>query len=369
LQQPLELDEHSANLLHQYDKRKAYLNENLRCFMGRARVAVLSRDLGSRKACGYSGRCLWGCPSESLYTPSLTLQECKSYPNFEYRTGVYVSHFRFGPGGRITSLAAHSSNNGTRFDIDVDKVVLAAGTLCSSQIVLQSIFKDTGEVMQLKGLMDNRQVLMPFVNLHMLGKPYNTQAYQYPQVAIGLETARPFDYVHGLVTTLKTALIHPIVQSIPFDLRTSLSFFRNIHAGLGLININFPDSRRDENYLTLTPAMKSGSPALAMHYQPAEDEKARLASTNKIFRMLLWKLGCIAPPPMTHVRPMGASVHYAGTIPMTAESAPWTATKYCQSRDFPNLYFADGTTFPALPSKNLTFTLMANAVRVAEEAF
>ena len=66
---------------------------------------------------------------------------------------------------------------------------------------------------------------------------------------------------------------------------------------------------------------------------------------------------------------MGASVHYAGTLPMTANSAPLTCTPECRSRDFKNLYFVDGTTFPFLPSKNLTFTLMANAVRVAERAF
>ena len=41
----------------------------------------------------------------------------------------------------------------------------------------------------------------------------------------------------------------------------------------------------------------------------------------------------------------------------------------CRSRDFENLYFVDGTTFPSIPAKNLTFTLMANAARVAELAF
>ena len=72
---------------------------------------------------------------------------------------------------------------------------------------------------------------------------------------------------------------------------------------------------------------------------------------------------------MTHVRPMGASVHYAGVLPMSASPAPLTCTRECRSNDFENLYFVDGTTFPFLPSKNLTFTLMANAARVAEQAF
>jgi choline dehydrogenase-like flavoprotein len=66
---------------------------------------------------------------------------------------------------------------------------------------------------------------------------------------------------------------------------------------------------------------------------------------------------------------MGASVHYAGTIPMSDKKARNTTTMHCQSNDFDNLYFVDGTTFPSLPAKNLTFALMANAVRVADQAF
>ena len=78
------------------------------------------------------------------------------------------------------------------------------------------------------------------------------------------------------------------------------------------------------------------------------------------------KLGCFVPPGMAHVRPMGASVHYAGTLPMSTESDPLTTTPDCRSRAFENLWIVDGTPLPFLPAKNLTFTLMANATRVAE---
>ena len=71
---------------------------------------------------------------------------------------------------------------------------------------------------------------------------------------------------------------------------------------------------------------------------------------------------------MQHVRPMGASVHYAGVFPMTANGRRWATDAHCRSREFPNLLLVDGATFPFLPAKNLTFTLMANATRVATEA-
>ena len=66
---------------------------------------------------------------------------------------------------------------------------------------------------------------------------------------------------------------------------------------------------------------------------------------------------------------MGASVHYAGTMPMTRTPGPFTTTEFGQSRDFENLFIVDGSTFPSLPAKNITFTLMANATRVGKEAF
>jgi choline dehydrogenase-like flavoprotein len=66
---------------------------------------------------------------------------------------------------------------------------------------------------------------------------------------------------------------------------------------------------------------------------------------------------------------MGASVHYSGTLPMSKEPKPRTLSPNCKSHDFENLYIVDGTSFPFLPAKNLTFTLMANAARVADKEF
>ncbi len=369
LLEPLELDHHSQSLLAAYQRNRPFLNEKLRCFVGRSRVAALSRDLGDRQRCTYLGRCLWGCPTDSLYTPSLTLRECRRYPGFQYLDNLYATHFRYTSGGRIRTLVALSAGNGRTQEFDVDRLVLAAGALSSSKIFLESVYRDSGQLLHLRGLMDNRQALMPFVNLKLLGRPYEPKSYQYHQLAVGIAGDDPGSHVHGLVTTLKTALIHPIVQNIPLDLRAGVFFFRNLHAALGLVNINQPDQRRQDNYLALEADPNTGTSRLLIHYHPETGEPVRLRRTIRAFQKVLWKLGCVAPSNMVHLRPMGASVHYAGTIPMTVEPAPLTCSPDCQSRDFENLYLVDGSSFPALPAKNLTFTLMANAVRVAEQAF
>jgi choline dehydrogenase-like flavoprotein len=369
LQEPLRLDEHGERLLAGYSRKKRYLNESLGCYVGRSRVATLSRDQGGRKACSYLGRCLWGCPNRSLYTPSLTLAECHQYPNFRYQPNSYVRHFEFDESRRVTALVCEEADTRARFRVPVDALVLAAGTMMSSKIFLESIRQATGQVARLTGLMDNRQVMMPYVNLRMIGRPFNADSYQYHQVAMGFEASDPRHFVHCQVTTLKTALVHPIVQSAPFNMRTALYLFRHIHAALGLVNVNLHDTRRPGNYVTLDADAADEEPRLAIHYAPADDEPSYLKQVLARVKKALWALGCVVPPGMTRVRPMGASVHYAGTIPMTTRPEQFTATPDCRSNDFDNLYFVDGTTFPFLPAKNLTFTLMANAVRVAEAAF
>jgi choline dehydrogenase-like flavoprotein len=226
--------------------------------------------------------------------------------------------------------------------------------------------REGGRSVRLPGLMDNRQLLVPFVNLGMLGRPFSADTYQYHLLGMGLESPEPAEYVHGQITTLKTALVHPLIQRIPLNLGASIRMFRGVHAALGLVNVNFHDTRRPGSYVELRD---ESTRQLGIHYEPDLAEPARIGDALRRVKKALLKLNCIVPPGMVHVRPMGASVHYAGTVPMTPAAAPLTTDDAGRSRDIGNLFFVDGATFPFLPAKNITFTLMANAVRIAEAAF
>ncbi|MCA9753070.1 MAG: hypothetical protein KC591_12825, partial [Gemmatimonadetes bacterium] len=333
--------------------------------IGRSRVAVLPEDRGERSGCRLLGRCLLGCPIDSLWTPSVTLRELQGRPGFEYRPGRRVTRLDVDSARRVTGVVAARLDGSGEETIPAEMVALAAGTLASTKIFLETWFRATGEKPRLPGLMDNRQVLMPFLNWSMIGERHDPRTYQYHQIALALAEDDPAQTIHGLVTTLKTASVHPVVQGVPLDVRTALRVFRNVHAALGLVNVNFPDTRRDDCWVGLDPAVGDGESPLLVRYAPPAGEGARIKRVTARVRGVLRELGCFVPPRMSHVRPMGASVHYAGTVPMTREERPFTATPGGASRDLSGLWFADGATFPVLPAKNLTFTLMANASRIA----
>jgi choline dehydrogenase-like flavoprotein len=364
LTSPLILDAHSQALLGAYQRKKERLHEQLGCYIGRSRIATLTQPHGDRAACSYCGRCMWGCPTGAFYTPSITLSDCLRHPRFTYRPGLYVSHFNYDDDHRIQSVVAAGVAGGEPVDFPVDRLVLAAGTLSSSRIFLESIYRRTGVMARLTGLMDNRQVLVPYLKLSLVGAPYVEETYQYHQLAMGLEGSDPKDYVHGQITALTTGLVHPILAKLPLGAGAALPVFRLVRGALGVVNVNLNDTRRNDCYVTLANG-DGERRTLVVNYVSAANEAARIETAVAKVRRGLRALGCVVPRGMVQIRPMGASVHYSGTLPMSRNGGPYTVTPECRSNDFSNLYLADGSTFPFLPAKNLTFTLMANATRIA----
>ena len=363
---PLPFDPHSQWLWDRYHSRRDRLQHDQQFYLGRSRVATLNAPKGDRQGCSQLGRCLWGCPNEAIYSPATTLRECMGHPRFRYMPGLLVRHFEYGAGGRVTRMVARRVADGETIAVDGDLFSLAAGALTSSRIVLDSRHAHSGEIGVMDGLMDNLQIHVPFLTPAMIGSRVQTASYQFHHLAFGVTRPDPLDYVHGQITTLKSASVHPIIQTLPMDLRGSLGVFRAMRAGLAVANVNLPDRRRAASHVTIRASGEEGDTQLVVNYAEDAAEAERMGSAVRSVKRALGAMGCFVPPGMTRVLPRGTSVHYAGTMPMSVTPGKHTCAADCSSHAFPNLYVTDGASFPFLPSKNHTFTLMANAVRVAE---
>lgn len=369
LQTPIELDQSSAKILSKYHANKSSLkSRNPGIALGRSRQAAISAPFNGRAGCSKCGRCLWGCPNGAFYTPSLTLRELLKNPRFTYLPEKFASHFTHAGGRTLDGLTVFPSSGGKE-TLHGDAFVLACGTISSGNIFLRTLFDIHGEIVRLKGLMDNQQVLAPFINLSMIGQQYDPNSYQYHQLAVGMMTSNPSEFVHGQITTMKTASSHPIISQLPFGMRSGRQIFSILRSALGVVNLNFNDTRRQENFLTLDPVAYNDWPKLFLQYQSPENQQLQIAQAISRLQKFMRSIGAPLIPRMAQVRVPGASVHYSGTLPIDEAGGEFTVTEQCQSNDFDNLFIVDGSIFPTLPAKNLTFTLMANAARVASEAF
>ncbi|MEW5918100.1 MAG: GMC oxidoreductase, partial [Gemmatimonadota bacterium] len=333
-------------------------------YLGRSRVALLTRALGERKACTHLGRCLMGCPREALYAPSYTLGDLQRFPSFTYVPGVFVERIDVDGNGRAVGAIARSVTDGSERIFAGDRVVLAAGAIATTRIYLSTVHHATGTAPELYGLMDNRHVTMPFLTPALIGRDVNLASYQFHHIALGIRGDTPQGDVHGQITALKAAQVHPIISTLPFDFRTSLKIFRRLRAALGVVNFWIGDTRRTANVARLV-VNTDGTQHLALSYGDDEADRDRTREAIDTVRRALGTLGSIAPSRQTVVLPRGSSVHYAGTLPMSRDEQLHSCRPDGSLRGIDGLFVVDGAAFTSLPAKNLTFTLMANAVRIA----
>jgi len=112
-----------------------------------------------------------------------------------------------------------------------------------------------------------------------------------------------------------------------------------------------------------TCVLRRGGPdRLEIAYRPSEDETRRQQADERVLLRCFRQLGCL---PLRTIRPgHGSSLHYAGTFPILPEGGPLTCDRDGRLRATRAVYLADGSIFPWIPPKGLTFNLMANADRV-----
>ena len=335
--------------------------------MGQARLAVVT-DPQRDDACDYCQRCLWGCPKGAIYNPVSTLKACADYPGFEYISGRYVLSL-LSSGNKITGLRYLDTESQKIHESSCDTVFLAAGALQSGAVFLRTLkaaYPDLSP--ESEGLMDTRVVKLPYVQLRNIGQPAEQRSFQFNRLNIGIVNTNESNdswprYLHGEMLQLTSLIYHPLIESMPFDTRLSKKLFFTLKSALGTVSLFFPDKITTDNKQSLVD--KGGRwDQVQLHYIATTASKNYVEQSITTVRKALWRLGCV--PQGIIQSPLGAGIHYAGTVPMGKGAK--RCDKNGLSNLFSNLYIADGAAFPFLPSKSITLSLAAHATRVALNA-
>ena len=373
-QPPVRMNRHDAGLLSNFSRRASRIERRSHIQLARARIAAVTQP-GHPSACNDCGRCLWGCPSGSLYDPAKsTLAECLKHPQFTYRPGRMVLSLD-ARDGRITGIRYRALDTGQiRAEPCAAAVFLAAGALQSGGIVLRTLQNDAafspGQIQASKthSVLDTAVVKIPYIFLRQIGMKQEDEQFQYNRLIIAHRKTRAGGWpvhCHGEVLSLNTLVYHPLIESIPLGSRLAVKTFARLHAALGVVTYFFPDRPVPGNGLSIVQDGESPTgDRLHIHYREAEDKLALIKETINDTRRALLMLGCL--PWQPQLAPAGSGIHYAGTVPMG--EGPLCSAASGKANAYRNLYLCDGAGFPTLPSKSITFNLVANAIRVASHA-
>ncbi len=357
LQPPLEVDSNARQLLGAYRARREKLNR-AGLFFGKSPLAVLSRDLGERRANPYFDMDFWSDSRGSVYRPRYTIEALRRAPGFEYRGGLLAVQFAQVSGG--VELKCVEPASGNYVTVTGRRLLLCAGSINSARLALHSLGLENHKA----PILCNPYTYIPTINLGMLGKPADDSRHSLAQLcgAYLPEDDRE-DLLSFQMYSYRSLLLFKLVKELPLPPAAGLMVARLVCNSLAIFGVHHSDSPDASNWLRLGKPTASGLPSLEFHYAPSTELTAKRQRRERGLKKLLLRMGCVPAGP---VHPgHAASIHYAGTIPNSETAAPLTSRADGRLHGVDNVWVGDSASWKSLPAKGLTLTIMANAARVA----
>ena len=312
-------------------------------FIGSARLAVQTKTR-MENGCNYCGKCLIGCPTDKIwFSPQISNGKINYIKNFRILSII--------EGEKTISLnAIDMSGEETTFS-GFDKVLIGAGNTETFRILAQSNMVPPEAINK-----DSATFFIPFLLSRKYG-PAEKYKNTLSQAFIRYETAdsksiqlQIYDYSDDLITRAKNAL--PLGKYIPSSI---LKFFlARLFVGIGYL---------DSQYSSEIQMRLESNGDVSLHKGRDESATQKLVISQFLAnsKNLLENTGL---RPLRHLIQHalpGEGVHSGGWLPMGV-SCDVAGRPHGTSR----VHVIDSSTFPTIPAGAITYTVMANAVRIAE---
>jgi choline dehydrogenase-like flavoprotein len=323
---------------------------------GRARVAA--RPPGSEgDACRGCGLCVYGCAFDAIYSSRRTLPDlCRR--GLRYRGGIRVHAFQEDEAGvRVRWRDASDAPGEDRYDA----VFLAAGTLSSLRIAADSL----GEHDHPAPLLDNDMVLLPLVLLRGLVGGRFRSRFTLAEAVLALDPGRVSE--RGLHLQIYSFHEYFLAELGPWLARLPRPLEDLAWLPLNNLLVSFTYLAGSESR-TASGRVRRAEPIGRIEVD--ERPHAGHAAIMKRLSRLLWRsradTGFVPVSPLAKLAPLGFSGHLAGSLPMRREPGRLETHLDGRLQGTRRVYVVDAAVFPDLPAQNLTYTIAANALRVAE---
>jgi len=352
LQEPLRLSFNASLLYQAYQKNREYLNLK-GLHVGRARLAVLSEARDGRHPCDYTNLEFWQPGLPYIYTPLITLEKLVREGKVYYKNQRLVNSFEEIDGGVL--VRCKNLPNQIDEEFRCKKLLLAAGAINTAKIVLSSRQDFETQL----SLLDNPAIQIPLVFPSSIGRVIDKHAFGLVQLNLVWEDNHTGERLQGSVMEITSPMRAEFFPSLPFCASANLDLMRYLLPAMMLIQLFYPSSMRKPSRLKLLP-----DNSLSIE----GDEISVDLSHVKTFLGFMRRLGAYSHPALIVKVPNGHAIHYAGTLPMRdIPSTPYECYPNGRLNQTENVYIVDGASFPALPAKNYSFAMMANAMRIADE--
>ncbi|EXX84803.1 hypothetical protein BG52_09860 [Paenibacillus darwinianus] len=320
---------------------------------GNPRLAVAN---SGPDGCTYCGHCFYGCYNRSIYSADMTIGALEAEGKLRYVPGKRMLRFKRLASGRVEIDWEEPESAGSKRGTDVfDRIYVAAGCIESTRIVSASLGVATFPIRE------NPMYQVPIVYTGgVRAEDFGRHIALINVLAGRLPGAGIERYAHIQIYPINVYLWNHALSKAFGSTGLRLSGLAQRTAGKHVYMMLFylhGDYSKDSSL-----TFGDGGERLSFVYRDGTQEQMRLlvdgfaqALKGTGFHVLRHFVEPLAP---------GGSYHYGGTMPMGRSGL--IRDSGCSVTD--GIYVTDSAVFPSIPAQNHSFTIMANAYRVAERS-
>lgn len=356
-----------------------------------SRMSVLTEPLNDRLACHYCGQCGRGCGTHSNFsTPSVLLPPALATGRLKIVTGAMAREVLTDDEGRATGVSYVDTGTGRERQVRSRVVVLAASACESARLLLNSRsprhpaglanssgavgrhLTDTvgaslrGQIPRLEGLPAHNDDGIGGMHVYM---PWwlDNRKLDFPRgyhIEVGGGRQMPG---YGIMAGIHRVQGGGYGKALKDDYRRLYGSFVGF-AGRGEMIPN------KDSYCEIDPVTvdRWGIPVLRFHWKWSDYEVNQARHMQETFARIIEAMGgtVVGTPPGRAkdygLQVGGEIIHEAGTTRMGRHPRSSVLNEWCQAHDCRNLFVADSGPFVSNSHKNMTWTILALAMRTGE---
>jgi choline dehydrogenase-like flavoprotein len=364
------------------------------------RLSILTQPLNDRPACHYCGQCGRGCASHANFSsPSVLLPPALATKRLTIVTNAMAREVTVGDDGLATGVTYVDKNTGRENHVRGRIVVMAASACETARLLLnskssrfpQGLGNSSGVVG--KYLTDTTGTsVRGFIPKMMNSVPHNedgasgshlfmpwwgdNKKLDFPRgyhIELGGGRRMPgFGTLSGVHLYHTTGGDGGLVSSGGYGKQLKDDYRRFYGATVGFAGRGemIPN---ENSFCEIDPAVvdRWGIPVLRFHWKWTEYELKQVKHMQETFRAIIDQMGGTPMSPMPSaaqdygIEPGGRIIHEVGCVRMGHDPKTSVLNSNCQAHDCRNLFVTDGGPFVTNPDKNVTWTILALAMRTS----
>jgi choline dehydrogenase-like flavoprotein len=323
------------------------------------RLAVNFNKQNDEPGCTYCGLCLYGCPYGLVYSSAFTVSKLEDDKNFNYVRDVLVERIEE-RNGEVKIFASRISNS-EKISFTGTRAFLAGGPVSSARILLRSLEAYDRHLV----IKHSDQFQIPLIRYKSIKDVVKEELHTLNQLSIRIFDENICKNTIMLSMFAYNDLYSQVLKRMAGPLEP---FLRVAIAGMLGRLLMFKGYLHSDVSSNITAMLEKGDEgALILEGHPNPEAKkivkqvtAKMTRNRKYLRgfPMYMMIGLGLP---------GAGNHSGSSFPMKEKPYGFESDLLGRPYGFERLHVVDATVLPSIPATTITFTIMANAYRIAGE--